>query len=336
MPEKGPTKAQRRAANRQLKAASREEEKNKLSRRNFLIRLGLGGVGFGVAGISLPTLLKMYDTLNYQSTPLPPVDPSKYEVNPIQLTASLPPRPGIRSYPSISNSDIEEMWNEAKSSTPFDPLRKIASMPQHVSAIFTELTSKKTSRGTGLMIDQSGLFLTARHVITEDLKTPAMGGIVYHPGFNQSFRVTQMIYSPDGDLGLIYAPTGLARGRVNGVQIATEEIGQDMQLRQYGTLVNQGSVWLAQMDGTALSPDFKPYPRYSFKGLRSVYGMIPFGGSSGGPIVSLDSGSVMAVESGLIATKGTLNIDRNNYIGSTVAPVTDMDHIIRTQQIHKL
>ena len=77
MPEKGPTKAQRKAANRELKVASRIAEKNKLSRRNFLLRLGLGGVGLSLAALSLPSILKVYDRLNDDSTPLPPVDPSK-------------------------------------------------------------------------------------------------------------------------------------------------------------------------------------------------------------------------------------------------------------------
>lgn len=331
-----PTKAERQTLARQKRAEERLVKHTKLTRRNFLLRLGLSAAGLGIAGVSLSIVAANFQKMNDESTSLPPLDPSKYEVNPILLTPALPARPGSRSYSVVGNSELKQMWNEAKTPTTLDALQKLATMPQHVSVIFSELASKKTGRGTALMIDQSGLFLTARHVITDEKSQPAQAGLVYHPGLNQTFPVSQMIFSPDGDLGLVYAPTGLARGKASGVQIATEEINQGMLLRQYGTMFDKGSVWLAQMEGTALGSDFKPFPRYSFKGLRAVYGMVPFGGSSGGPIVSIETGAVMAVESGLIANKGTINMDRNNYIGSTVAPVIDMDAVIRNQQLHKL
>lgn len=337
MPEKPLTKAQRKEKVRQQRAEIRRAEVTRLTRRKFLRNLSIGFGGISLTALATTSAISFIRNFTDESTPLPPLNPSDYEFKNISQSApNLPPKPSYSNFPAINRLDLEHMWDSAKQPTALDTTQKLNSLPSHVSPLFVDTPDGKSGRGTGMMIDQSGLFLTAKHVLAGFDNKPISAGIIFHPGLNQSLRVSQVIYSPDGDLALAYAPTGLKRSRAQGVQISPDEINDEELLRQYGILMQGKQVWLAQMEGNVLSQDFKPFPRYSFKGLRSVYGMVPFGGSSGGPIVSLKNGSVVAVESGLIANKQGFENNRNKYLGATIAPVTDMEAVIRTQQIHNL
>lgn len=66
--------------------------------------------------------------------------------------------------------------------------------------------------------------------------------------------------------------------------------------------------------------------------------MIPFGGSSGAPIIDMGS-RVVGIESGLFVKDSfdkTKPADRSDYAGSQIAPLNTLSTLIRTGNIIKL
>ena len=194
------------------------------------------------------------------------------------------------------------------------------------------LSKGGSGRGTGLLIDRSGVVLTAAHLLLETRGVITKRGIVYSPSKRTQFSVSSAIFDEELDLAIVYAPTGKPAQRVAGVQLSTDEISTGASLRQLGITRDKANAFLVPLDGQALEPNFKIPGNHFAKKIRAVYGMIPFGGSSGGPIIDLSTGAVVAVESGFFTDK-TPPFNRTDYLGSTIAPLTNLAAMLEEKPI---
>ena len=84
--------------------------------------------------------------------------------------------------------------------------------------------------------------------------------------------------------------------------------------------------------------ELEPNIDFHIKGLVRVQDMIPFGGSSGSPIID-QFGKVVGVESGRLLRSdmpATKPIEASDYAGSVIAPLAGLTAMIENQAFTKL
>lgn len=317
--ERLPRRKERKEAARKKTAALR-------SRRLFIV----GSTALGLITLAgIKSCLDRDPPLN-----LPKPDPSKYETKAEFISSGLPSPIRESEYPRpILNRDSLRYLLDTLITPPKDGGERMTGIKDNVVELYFQLSKGGNGRGTGLLIDESGIVLTAAHILTEKPGEMTKRGLVYSPYKKTQFLVSSAMIDEKLDLAIVYAPTGKPAQRATGIQFNTNEIPSGALLRQLGITRDNANAFLVPLDGQALEPNFKIPGTRDFKNLRAVLGMIPFGGSSGGPIIDLNTETIVAVESGFFTDK-TPPFRRSDYFGSTIAPLTTLSELIETKPIN--
>jgi hypothetical protein len=267
-----------------------------LSRRSFLIGLGavmaleLTGCGNGKSDELLPE--------KEVRTNLPEVDGDVFNSNP-----------------------LEYMDREYLSGL-FDTLRtEIKDKETKVKAVQGSLRRiKDTTDGmeaTVFQIDESGYYLTAKHTLPHDLAGHLV--TVANPYDGEESLVTECRVHPSADIAVLYAPNGRPPRAIEGLQLDFPNFEDEQELWMIGLYTNKDQelfrcIKYGQVDeGVELSHD-----TFGERTRVAVRKMIPFGGTSGSPIVNSE-GTIVGVESGAFPDNAkTLK----EYDGAVIAPLS--------------
>lgn len=188
-----------------------------------------------------------------------------------------------------------------------------------------------TGGGTGVMIDESGIFLTAAHT---------MGALPQHfeplnrffislatnPRTEKAFLIGQFMVMPGSDIGLVYAPTGKPRKVVQNLQI-DRSIPQDgTKLWSYGIFTRQHNGVSAYTLGLVSGQvgEVQKGGEMAYDDLLQVRGMIPYGGLSGAPVVNRE-GKVVGTISGGLPYGQDQNVP---FTGAAVARAEDIKKLV--------
>lgn len=186
--------------------------------------------------------------------------------------------------------------------------------------------------GTAVRICASGYYLTAAHLLfnreRDDIRPLTTYTKVYHPLDGSLITARNFIIDPETDLAILYAPSGKRRKRIDGIQIARKNLEIGEKLWQLGMMLGTRPEAIEARAGILFGrvaiPE-KPNENYSY-----VKGMIPFGSSSGGPIVDV-RGVIVAIESDFyidFAGRESVLHKRENYTGSSISPLTNLDRLL--------
>ena len=246
-----------------------------LTRRSFLIGLGavlaleLTGCGNG----------KNDELLTEQEvrTSLPEVDGDVFNSNPLEYidTAYLSE---LLAALQTENSDKETKVEAVQGS-----LRLIKDMTDGTEA-------------TVFQIDDSGYYLTAKHTLPDDLAGRLV--TIVNPYDGEESLVTECRVHDTADIAVVYAPNGRPARATEGLQLDFPNLADEQKLWMIGLYSNRELdsfrfIKYGQVDeGVELS-----HATYSEGTRIAVRGIIPFGGTSGSPIVDSD-GTIVGVESG--------------------------------------
>lgn len=180
--------------------------------------------------------------------------------------------------------------------------------------------------GSALMIDESGYYLTARHLVAElDAPKPMPSKrptyiYNYFAGTAESTRGLAL-FGETTDMAIVYAPNGRQRKAVEGIQIKPVNLENECQIWLFGTQWHEDDkiAFLGTVTGAVDAP--AKHTNSYWTNLVRIRGAIPFGGLSGGPAVNCE-GKIVAVESGFYADKPSYR--RQDYLGSTVEPIQSL------------
>jgi hypothetical protein len=339
MHEGQPTRREQQRQRRLEKQKAKKRAADVSRRNRRLVIGGLGLVGTAVAGGTAYYALSgggemPFVTDNTQSPYLTPTPEVFFEV-PI-----FSPAPGFVPYKEqFDRKHIERTFSDLEK-TPGSPKARVDSLLSNLAITMSLNTNNEISGGTAFMIDQGGYFLTCGHVIFDGenqlppYKPTAAPTLVYHLGLRKAFIAKNIMIDPESDLGVIFAPTQNRPGAIRSLAIdPTTSFQPGLKLWQLGVLTAPDKLQLGIMHG---SVDQTPEePPSIFKDLIRIVGMIPFGGSSGAPIVD-ELGKIRAVESGLFMDPNETRNERGLYKGATVAPISGMRRLISQGEIHPL
>jgi len=175
---------------------------------------------------------------------------------------------------------------------------------------------------TATQIEQSGHFLTAAHTISKyppDEYTAT--GTVYGDNFyitnpwnGTKVTVRSAFFIPNVDIAVLYAPTGLEPNIDPRLAFELNPPGYSFPAWMYALRRDSRLVFLHGNTSPEAARNSSPIigPNRDL----AIEGMIPFGGSSGAPVVN-ESGIIVGVEGGVLVDKGVEN-DRSYYLGSAV------------------
>lgn len=168
---------------------------------------------------------------------------------------------------------------------------------------------------TAMQIDTSGLYLTARHTVAEiegmaTSYNPDIYIVDPHTGIANPARAVYLSHT--ADIGVIYAPTGREQNSVPNLALSYESLKNNERLELNGTRPSQFAHFVdtGRVDTTLYSA-----PNV---GVRD---MIPYGGTSGSPIIDQDN-RVRGILSGPYV-KGVNAIE--NYLGARIVPVSEVE-----------
>lgn len=327
------------------------EAAKKVTRRHAL-KLGadaaLVGAAFAAAGGFLVSRGK--DRENYPIDTLPTIIPTP---EPSSLLPEIPEtiidlptrqphaRPEAEVPLPLDKKYLEKLFLDLNQPSG-DYYRRIRSLRNNIALV---QRSEDRGAGTAIKICESGYYLTAAHVLSDKNKegpreTLINGpAVVYNPSDGLVLSISEILADHDYDLALFYAPSGKQRQRIEGIQINQSPLQHEQKLWQLGLMVweTQG-IFSARIHYLFGSVDLAPPATTSkAKNLIKVKGMIPFGGSSGGPIVD-SNGVIVAIESSYYVDFGDkeyVENKRENYVGSEVAPITILNSLLE-KPVHRL
>lgn len=195
--------------------------------------------------------------------------------------------------------------------------------------------------GTALRIDGSGYYLSVAHVMgdlnAEGKFVPTdTSKFIYDPNSGDLTRVQSFIPDFQNDIAIIYAPTGKGRNRIDSIQLEQSFPSPDTHLWMVAAALNPLTDGRVEGGLVILNGKVNPVGNTSedyYKTHRRVKGMVPFGGSSGGPIIT-QTGKVVAFESGFYSDEPITSENQNrrhNYSGSRVAPVSLLTGLMNMQ-----
>lgn len=214
-----------------------------------------------------------------------------------------------------------------------------ADAPSRVEAIKKSLRLVRNIEsgaiGTALELDESGVYLTARHCLAEPNRPNQRSPypiVIQDPYSGERHLAQNFLLHPAADLALVHAPNGRPARPTADLQLSLNEIGQaeGLWMISLRPVVAEGQPTLFyryQSSGTA---DTSRVYSDSLGGDPSrlqvvaaaqlaVAGLTPLGGTSGGPIVDA-AGVVRAVESGAYPAGALRAAD---YQGATVVPLAE-------------
>lgn len=295
-----------------------------LSRRNLL--LGLAGAALGVvAGEIIDP--KIRPALFHQP-PMPTRAPELPTPTPAPEPTSTPQTDAPGFFPEIPYgaghiknveskdqfADIEKVPNPEN----LDPAyikelvvtleKEKGTIKERMEAIIDNLykIGGPTGNGTALMIDESGIFLTAAHTMGalpkqfEPLNRFFIS-LTTDPRTEKAFLVRQFMVMENNDVGVVYAPTGKARKPVANLQIDTFALQDNTKLWSYGIFTREKDGVLSYTLGLVSGQvgEVQKEGEMGYDDLLQIRDMIPYGGLSGAPVVSREGKIVGTISGGL-------------------------------------
>lgn len=179
---------------------------------------------------------------------------------------------------------------------------------------------------SALQIDESGIYLTAAHVVEDKSGKPIIGKIfVDTPNKDpQAYQILSIVADHDNDLAIFYAPTGKERKPVDNIQIV-ENIKPKQDTWIIGTVNRyQDFSYVGVLRGI-----YNPGLKYNkeFATLLPIENLRPFGGLSGGPAIDSE-GRLIGVLSGTL-WRGNAPTDRKDYKGAAVASIKYLQDLLK-------
>ncbi len=194
------------------------------------------------------------------------------------------------------------------------------------------------AEGTAIRLCDSGYYLTAAHVVIEQSENnvvPTSSRVaLYIPQIGSLALATTLIFDRSVDLAILFAPTGRKRAKIPNLQIANAPLAPNEKLWLLGLEPLQESthatlgIPYGYVDTSLEQRNYLGENVYNL-----VKGMIPYGGSSGGPIID-SKGKIVAVESGYYVQGGRLAdrpTTRADYTHAIVTPLANLDRLYRTK-----
>jgi hypothetical protein len=174
---------------------------------------------------------------------------------------------------------------------------------------------------TATQIDAGGVYLTARHVIKD-----APHNYIDDPYTNRAVEFSAAFIHPEADIALIVAPTGQAPQPISGLYFASEAPSLNERLTLDGLIsfdVTQYQLYQYQKSGNVsqITPQ-----------LVAVNGLVPLGGTSGGPVTN-NSGGIVGVESGNYNRDPAGPNEISNYEGSVITPIAMLGDVSQLRMI---
>jgi hypothetical protein len=212
---------------------------------------------------------------------------------------------------------------------------------------------KGVATTNALLIDESGYYITCGHTFTAltDIEkssedTPQVdfinkntAAMVINPSVMKRYPIQKYVVDPAHDLAIFYAPTGYRRSMVSGISLETRDLPIGTGLWQPALQVSDRlnlNIMYGLVDQNDSVDEFNQKSVY--KERIGVKGMLPYGGSSGSPIITA-AGRVYAIESGYFVKPTT---DRSkpfsfeDYDGSLVAPIKRLLALAQTGAVFTL
>lgn len=179
---------------------------------------------------------------------------------------------------------------------------------------------------SALQIDESGIYLTAAHVVEDKSGKPIIGKIfVDTPNKDpQAYQVLSIIADHENDLAIFYAPTGKDRKPIHNIQTKSDPLPVE-NVWTIGTVDrNKDFSYIGVLRGK-YNPDLKYNKEYAT--LLPIEDIQPFGGLSGGPAIDSE-GKLIGVLSGTLWS-GNEPTDRKDYKGATIAGIKYLQDLLK-------
>jgi hypothetical protein len=177
-------------------------------------------------------------------------------------------------------------------------------------------------KGTAFQIDESGIYVTARHVLTAHGVDKASGYFnrtfitINNPYNGKTQYARGFVVHKDADMGIVYAPTGEPSRATPNMQFDVMGVKDSEPLWMVGLEPRTDGVNEVQKFGTVIEQS---------DNLVAVKGMRPFGGTSGSPIIDMN-GTIVGVESSYYPKNVT---EYDKYEGALIAPINFVENIDR-------
>lgn len=324
---------------------------NPISRRTFLV-LGLmaGAALFGESILPYPVTrsleTKPEDPLEGSSEDYFPTDPQKNTPHLTTFNSLNPvvPSPVTQeSLPSLINQTLGNL-----AARPFSDqnlhAKAVSSNLAFCASEFTRPNGKGATAVTCLRINEIGFYLTAAHAFSTSRGERLEEARVFNADTGSILPVRLIAVDECHDLSVFYAPTGQGYRLPQNLRLSEMDFRPGQRLWQYAIARQRGfpfldqynnvQAWLWQtiLAGHVDNPIYDmesvlPRPLGPIGLLKPfceqirVKGMIPFGGSSGAPIIDR-TGTVVAVESKFYIQPQDPN-KRELYLGSTISPLPE-------------
>ncbi len=286
---------------------SKESGESKMPSRRTLIRGFLAGNVLALAGCSTENANNFLPD-RQQLTKLDEVSKSSFNVSPME---------------KIDQQYIVVLLDELQ--------HERGSLKERIEALKSSLrriTTTSVGEATVFEIDESGYYLTAKHVLTEDNDILTA---IENPYTGESSIVVDRVMIPNADLALVYAPTGKPMKPTQHLQLNLKDVEDSQELWMVGLYRQNDVLYQYYQHGftdksvqlsSRMNQDITQ--RAEPDAMVAVKGMIPAGGTSGSPIVN-EEGVVIAIESGFYPVPAN---SRNEYQGAIVAPVLYLNGIV--------
>ena len=312
-------------------------EARRISRRHSLRLLG-SVVGLtAISGSGATALLLNGEESQSQPETQTTILPEQDFIN-IPLSAQTPRQEEARNFQAFDRNYAKKLLRDYQKPNKENLQTIWRALAENIA--YVQLVDVKgpgtIGEGTALRLCESGYYLTASHLFMEEQEdefVPAkVRSHVYLPTSGVLAPIRSIIFDPTCDLAIFFAPSGKNRSKIEDLRIVASQLVSGQKLWQLGIQVeiheNTVKANLGIPFGTvAQNPRIKNYLGEETYVL--VRGMIPYGGSSGGPIIDT-RGNIVAVESGaFIETnddKTPLN-QRGNYTHSIISPLTNLERL---------
>ena len=196
---------------------------------------------------------------------------------------------------------------------------------------------------SALKIDESGYYLTAAHgffsISDNSLRTEP--GLVYDPNTGLLNVITSFIIPQkyvekdltdmDKDIAVFFAPSGKSRQPVFGVSVDLQMPKDDEDLWMHSLSVEPGKEIIRGILHGNVDQNLRSFNGIDYPGMIKVRGMIPYGGSSGAPVID-SNGNVRGIESGLTTRSFEVNV-RGNYTGATLVPINAVEELLNQSSV---
>lgn len=283
------------------------------------------------SGLKAPLILQACGGSKNQETTQ--VDKSILPEQPLELSliALRPKLAEVRSDPGFDFDYVNKLLAELKKSDKKDLDKTLQALKENVGYLqLLDENDQERGAGTAIRLCESGYYLTAAHLLLDQqskkVAPTRTKSQVYLPTSGILSPVKSMIFDPTSDLAIFWAPSGNSRAKIPGLQTVDSPLVPGQKLWQLGIIIYifEHSVYArlnipyGQVDQ---NPKFKNY--LSEERFILVRGMIPYGGSSGAPIID-SKGNIAGVESGsfIEGDQPVANV-RGNYTHSVISPIAN-------------